>query len=194
MADHEDRKRKTTGTDLKQESALKGEGSGNKTRMKTRRLSRGMRRDPDTVLERIRHYCAYQERCVREVDLKLMQWKIAPDQHKKIIRLLQEEGFIDEDRFARLFVRGKFHVNKWGKLKIRYELRNRSIPEAIIAKSLDEIGEEDYQQTIRELILRKMSEINSSETPNIREKIINFVTGKGFELYLVTTVLSELNI
>jgi len=77
---------------------------------------------------------------------------------------LKEEGFIDEERYARIFVRSKFHINKWGRVKIRYELKSRTIPEKLVQKAMDEIGEEDYMKTIRELILKKMSEINSAET------------------------------
>jgi regulatory protein len=107
---------------------------------------------------------------------------------------LQSEGYIDEERYARVFVRGKFHINKWGRVKIRYELKNRTIPDHLINKAMEEIGDDDYERTIRELVLRKMSEINTEKHLNIREKIITFVTGKGFEFDLISKVLTELKI
>ena len=153
-----------------------------------------LKNDLDTILARIHHYCAYQERCIYEVDLKLMQWKVSSHNIKQILHHLQEEGFIDEERYARIFVRSKFHINKWGRTKIRYELKNRFITEKIVQKAMEEIGEDDYMKTIRELILKKMSEINSGKHLNIREKIITFVTGKGFEFDLISKVLTELKI
>jgi regulatory protein len=128
------------------------------------------------------------------VDQKLAQWKVSPQKINRIKNQLKREGFLDDERFARIFVRGKFHINKWGRIKIRYELKSRAIPEPIITRAMAEISEDDYLRTIRELILRKKSEINSEKHLNIREKIITFVTGKGYEFDLITKVLTELNI
>jgi|WetSurMetagenome_2_1015567.scaffolds.fasta_scaffold671015_1 regulatory protein len=150
--------------------------------------------DQEAILARIHHFCAYQERCSHEVDLKLMQWKVSSEKKRSILHHLQEEGFIDEERYARIFVRSKFHINKWGRAKIRYELKSRTIPEKLVQKAMEEIGEDDYIKTIRDLILKKKSEINSGKHLNIREKIITFVTGKGFEFDLISKVLTELKI
>ena len=150
--------------------------------------------DMEAILARIRHYCAYQERCIRDVDHKLEQWKVTPGKARKIMPMLKEEGFIEEERFARIFVRSKFHINKWGHAKIRHELKIRNIPENMILKAMEEIGEDDYMRTIRELVLKKKSEINTGKHLNIREKIITFVTGKGFEFDLISKVLTELKI
>ncbi len=150
--------------------------------------------DLGAILRRIQHYCAYQERCNHEVDVKLLAWKVSPAKTKKIKHSLSEDGYINEERYARLFVRSKFHVNKWGRAKIRYELKNRNIPELLIPKAMEEIGEDDYIATIRELILKKLSEINTGKHLSVREKIITFVTGKGFEFDLISIVLKELKI
>jgi len=150
--------------------------------------------DLEVILARIHHFCAYQERCSREVDTKLIQWKVSPAKKTMILHRLIEEGFIDDERFARIFVRGKFHINHWGRLKIRYELKNRTIPETLVNKAMEEIGHDDYMRTIRELILKKKSEINTGKNLNIREKIITFVAGKGFEFDLISKVLTELKI
>ncbi|MFZ4521644.1 MAG: regulatory protein RecX [Bacteroidales bacterium] len=150
--------------------------------------------DLEVVLARIQHYCAYQERCNEEVESKLIQWKVAPVRIRKIKILLNREGYIDEERFARIFACGKFHINKWGRIKIRHELKIRKIPETLIQKALEEIGDDDYRRTIHELILKKMSEIKISKHLNMREKIITFVTGKGFEFDLIIKVLTELKI
>lgn len=153
-----------------------------------------MKDDQEAIIERIRHYCSYQERCRQDVENKLVQWRISPSRIRKILHELKNEGFLDEERYARIFVRSKFHINKWGRIKIRYELRNKSIPEYLVNKAMEEIGEDDYLRTIRELVLKKMSEIKNGKHLNIREKIINFVAGKGFEFDLISKVLTELKI
>ena len=107
---------------------------------------------------------------------------------------LTEEEFINEERFARIFVRSKFHINKWGRTKIRHELKSRYISEKMIIRAMEEIGEDDYIRTIRELILKKNLEINTGKNFNVREKIITFVTGKGFEFDLISKVLTEIKI
>jgi regulatory protein len=150
--------------------------------------------DLETTLDRIRHYCAYQERCTFEIDQKLRQWKVPPTKIAKIMIILRKEGFLDDERFARIFVRSKFHINKWGRAKIRYELKLRHISENVSLKALEEISEDDYLRTIHDLVLRKQSEINSEKHLNFREKIITFVTGKGFEFDLVLKVVTELKI
>ncbi len=153
-----------------------------------------LKNDQEIILARIRHFCAYQERCSHEVDLKLTQWKVSPERRNHIMKHLQEEGFINEERYARIFVRSKFHINKWGRAKIRYELKTRIIPDKLVSKAMEEIGEDDYMRTIRELILKKKSEINTGKHLNIREKIITFVTGKGYEFDLISKVLTELKL
>ncbi len=147
---------------------------------------------PSSLLHKIEHFCAYQDRCIADVDQKLRSWKILPDNIPGILKKLQDDSFIDEDRFARLFVRGKFHINKWGRIKIIHELRRRNIPEEMIRSALKEIGEEDYKEMIRELIIKKKPEIPDKNSLIIREKIITFVTGKGFEYYLIEKILKEL--
>ncbi len=150
--------------------------------------------DPAQTFDRISSYCSYQERCVRDVEQKLAEWKVPGGKISTIIKKLKAERFIDDERFARLFVRGKFRSNKWGRLKIRYELKGRGIPENLIREALPEISDEDYRKTIRELILKKKSEIKPGKNLNIREKIITFVTGKGFEFDLTAEILKELKI
>ncbi len=150
--------------------------------------------DLEAILARIRHYCAYQERCRHDVNHKLLQWKVSPSKITKLMLQLTEEEFINEERFARIFVRSKFHINKWGRIKIRHELKSRYISEKMIIRAMEEIGEDDYIRTIRELILKKNLEINTGKNFNVREKIITFVTGKGFEFDLISKVLTEIKI
>lgn len=150
--------------------------------------------NPSNLVEKIEHFCDYQERCIYDVDQKLRSWKVPPHEIREIMKQLLAGKFIDEDRFARSYVRGKFHINKWGRIKIIFELRRRNIPESLIRNAISEIGEEDYLFTIRDLVIRKKQEIYLRKNLKVREKIITFVTGKGFEFNLAEKTLTELNI
>lgn len=150
--------------------------------------------DPPRLLQKIEHYCAYQERCVYDVAMKLHSWKVEPNAISDIIQQLQDDHFVDDERFARSFVRGKFHINKWGRIKIMNELRSRQIDEKVIIMALNEIGAEEYQNMLRLLIKNKYTTVKPGNNLIIREKIITFVTGKGFEYNLTEKILNELKI
>jgi regulatory protein len=155
-----------------------------------------MKLSPDhaEILKKIRHFCSFQERCTREVQDRLKSWAVQRQNIPGIIRQMQEEGFLDDARFARVFAGGKFRHNKWGKQKIEFELKMRGIPERFIAQGLDEIEEEEYKEVLSALIRKKYAELNPEKNLNIREKIITFAYGKGFEISLVHELIKELHI
>ena len=150
--------------------------------------------DPGMVLKKIQYFCSYQERCIRDTEEKLKDWAVQKKLIPSIISQLQEEGYINEERFAKVYAGGKFRVNKWGRQKIEFELKLKGIPEIMIQKGIEEIDEEDYQRMLRELIRKKQKEITPEKDLNIREKIITFVLGKGYEMELILTALKELKI
>jgi regulatory protein len=150
--------------------------------------------DSGMVLQKIQYFCSYQERCIRDTEEKLKDWTVQKKLIPSIIRQLQEEGYINEERFAKVYAGGKFRVNKWGRQKIEFELKLKGIPEGIIKKGIEEIDEEDYQRILRDLIRKKQKEITPEKDLNIREKIITFVQGKGYEMELILTALKELKI
>ncbi len=151
--------------------------------------------DPEGVMLILEHYCACQERCSRDVQVKLRNLNIPTSSHEKIIRSLKENNFLDDERFTRFFVRGKFRINRWGRIRIRYELSARGIPATLINKAIvEEITEDDYMNAIRTLIIKKKREIKAEKKLNVRDKIINFVTGKGYESDRVLEILNELKI
>ena len=153
-----------------------------------------MNPSPESLLQKLQRFCAYQERCSLDVVQKLRAWKVPKSLQEKLLKQLKEEELIDDQRFANAFVRGKFRVNRWGRNRITYELRARQLPEPVISIALREIDEEQYLDTIRTLIIKKNQEINPGKTVNKREKIINFVVGKGFESDLVLRMIQSINI
>jgi regulatory protein len=150
--------------------------------------------DSGMVLQKIQYFCSYQERCIRDTEEKLKDWAVQKKLIPSIISQLQEEGYINEERFAKMYAGGKFRVNKWGRQKIEFELKLKRIPEDMIQKGIEEIDEEDYQRILRDLIRKKQKEITPEKDLNIREKIITFVQGKGYEMELILTALKELKI
>ncbi len=150
--------------------------------------------DSAMVLQKIRNFCSFQERHTREVEDKLKDWAVQKKKIPTIIKQLQKENFLNEVRFAHAFAGGKFRQNKWGRVKIDYELSIRGIPEPLIRESLATIDAEDYMAMMQNLILAKKKEINTSKDLNVRDKILNFVSGKGYEISLVIEMMDNLKI
>ncbi|MEZ4829679.1 MAG: regulatory protein RecX [Bacteroidia bacterium] len=142
------------------------------------------------ILKKIYQYCAYQDRSTAEVRKKLTEWDVSREEQENIIAHLEAERFLDEERFTRSFVRGKFFHKSWGRTKIRHELRLRTIPAAVIERVMNqEIPPETYQQTIETLITRKRSEYRSDSPEKQKEKIFRFLLQKGFESAYILPVL-----
>jgi regulatory protein len=133
-------------------------------------------------------YCAIQDRCISEIRSKLIYWGADSGLTDLLIQALVNEGFIDEQRFANAFARGKFRNLQWGKVKIRYELKNKGITQAMIEKALSEIDEEDYLSCLNELISKKQKS-GSGKDPL---KIMRFLASKGFETDLIRKVMKTI--
>ncbi|HOW30134.1 MAG TPA: regulatory protein RecX [Bacteroidales bacterium] len=135
-------------------------------------------------------YCAAQERCLDEMRIKLRQWGVSDTLIQTTLEKLTNEGFIDEQRFATAFARGKFRLLEWGKVKIAMELKARKIPLALINKALDEIEETDYRDTIKSLLFKRFHGKNNPSREEIM-KTTNFLIGKGFEIEIIKNILKE---
>ncbi|MDR1747059.1 MAG: RecX family transcriptional regulator [Tannerella sp.] len=131
-------------------------------------------------------YCSVAERCVHDVRAKLMASGASPDVEKRIIDRLKKDGFIDENRYCRSFVRDKFRLNHWGRIKIGYELRAKRIDADTIAEAIrDEIADDDYEATLMELLKVKKSSVKGQSAQDIFSKLCRFAAGRGFEESLI---------
>ncbi|HEY8513734.1 MAG TPA: regulatory protein RecX [Cyclobacteriaceae bacterium] len=144
------------------------------------------------VQEKIMRYCAYQERCHSEVRRKLSELGVSGDEADEIIVSLIKEGFLNEERFARLFAHGKFRLKRWGRLKIVRELEMRGLTQACIKSGLQMIDEEEYGKTLEYLISRKQGEYGEENIFVKRDKIADYLIRKGFEPDLVWDALKKL--
>lgn len=146
--------------------------------------------DPAWLLERMKKYCAFQERCIYDVKRKLKEWNIREEVVDRLIARLIKEDYINEERFARIFAGGKFRNNKWGKNRIIRELETRNIPDIYIQVGLHEIGDEEYITTLRRLIYKKNKELDIANVDVRNRKLASFAIGKGYEPGLVWDILN----
>ena len=118
----------------------------------------------EDVKRQMERYCAYQERSHFQVEKKLRELKIIPEAVDAIVVHLIQNNFLNEERFARTYARGKFYQNKWGKLKIVHGLRQHHIHQNLINIALTEIAQDDYYQTIKQLIEKKCKQISGAKS------------------------------
>jgi len=133
----------------------------------------------------LEHFCAYQERCHLEVEQKLTKMKMIPSAQEHVILHLLKENYLNEERFAKSFVRGKFLIKNYGRLRISNELKLRKINPSLIQKALTEIDDEAYIKTLKNLIDKKNASIKESNIYKKKKKIIDFLLRKGFEYSLI---------
>ena len=149
-----------------------------------------MNSEEKNLLLKAERFCAYQERCGYEVEQKLKNLGADQKISSKIIASLRENNFLNEERFAKLFASGKFRIKRWGKNKIRAELRMKKVSDHLISNALDSINEEEYQKTIQHLIIKKGKETGNVEVKIKNQKIFRFLLSKGFESHLVLKILN----
>jgi regulatory protein len=150
-----------------------------------------MHEDSDYILSKARSYCAFQERCISEVVDKLREWKVDKKRADKIIEQLIREDYLNEERFARSYAGGKFRINHWGKTKIIYELERRQVPDLIIQIGLEEIDDDEYTETLEELIHRKNRELRESNPFKRKQKLIAYGIQKGYHYSLVKQIVEK---
>jgi len=142
------------------------------------------------AIEKMKKYCAYQERCQSEVRQKLYGFGLNNDEIENALCSLIEQNFISEERFAKTFARGKFRQKKWGKVKIKQHLKQKQISDYCIKTALEEIDTEDYLATL-DLVLSKKEELLNEENDFIKkQKIAKHAINKGFENDLVWNYLN----
>ena len=128
-------------------------------------------------------FCAYRERCPKEVRTKLAEFGLSRADADQIYAVLEEDKFFQEERFAMAFAGGKFRYNSWGRVRIRQELKMRSISSEIIVQALESIDQEEYEVLLQKLMDRKREQYAGDD--NAREKTAASLIRAGFEMDLV---------
>ena len=149
---------------------------------------------PDQVLDKMAKYCAYQERCVKEVRDKLKTFDIAEEEKSKILDYLLDNRFVNDERYAKAFVRGKVNQSGWGVNKIRFHLIQKGIGKDIINEALGQTDEEVYRQRLIEILKTKAKTIKAASDFEKKRKLAAYAMQKGFEGSLVWETLKDLTI
>lgn len=144
------------------------------------------------AVQKIEHYCAYQERCHEEVIQKLRSMKMNSEEIDQIISHLINDNFLNEERFACSFARGKHRIKHWGKIRITNELKFRGINQTLINTALKKISPEEYCETFETLANRNWESIRETNSLKKRKKFCDFMLRKGFESNLVYEKVREL--
>lgn len=146
----------------------------------------------EEFLEKGRRYCAYRDRSKKETALRLHQLGASPGLSVRILEALESEGFLNEERFARALVRGKFRNNRWGRLRILKELSHHQIAQATIQRALSEIDEDEYLEVLEDLARKKFASLKGLPPFNAKGKTAQHCIGKGFEPDLVWKIINEI--
>lgn len=138
------------------------------------------------------HYCSKAEKCKSEVLKKLYEKNADPRHFDKIINTLVDNRYLDDARYARLFVIDKFKFNKWGRIKIKTMLLQKQIPDKIICEALSLINESEYLDMLKNVIKTKQKTLRDSNPLSVKDKLFRHAASKGFELSLISDFLGRI--
>jgi regulatory protein len=141
----------------------------------------------EQVYQKLRHYCAYQDRCHSEVKTKAYSFGLRKPEVEELTSKLIEENCLNEERYAKAFAGGKFRIKQWGRIKIKAELKNRQISNYCISAALDEIDDLKYKATLHKLAVKRWNSIKGAGTNLFLKmtKTRDHLLLKGYETNLV---------
>ncbi len=148
-------------------------------------------RSVDEIKNRMARFCAYRERSQYETLKKLKEYRLRPEVEDEIMVFLIEENFLDDLRFAQIYARSKFYQKQWGKRKIIQGMKSHRLTDYYIRKGLEEIDQEDYQNTIRRLIRKKYNTLQGDDERTKKHKIVRFLQGKGYDYEEFKEILDD---
>ncbi len=146
----------------------------------------------EEALKRMERYCSYQERCHKEVNQKLYSMYMIPEAIDQIVVKLMQDNFLNEERYAKAFVSGKFRIKKWGKQRLTRELKQKDIGKTLITMALQTITDQDYIETFDALAEKKAESIRETNVLKKRKKLADYLLYRGWESHLVYDKVNEL--
>ena len=148
--------------------------------------------EPKEALSRAAAYCSRQEHCINDVVLKLQGWEVDSEEFGSIIERLIAEKFIDEKRFATFYVRDKFRFNGWGKVKIRWNLKQKKVTEVAINKAFEGIDDKEYAEKLQGLLEVKLKQLKGKDRYKTKAALIRFAQSRGFEPEIIYPAVEKL--
>ena len=146
---------------------------------------------PDQILDKLAKYCAYQERCVKDVTEKLKAFELPQKEKESILAYLLDNRFVDDARFAKSFVKGKINQSGWGVNKIRFHLMQKGIAKELIDEALQSFDQEAYRQRLVEVLKTKSKTVKAANEFEKKRKLAAYAMQKGFEANLVWEVIKD---
>ncbi len=146
----------------------------------------------EQAFQKGKHFCSYQERCHTEVKEKLYGFGLNKQEVEMLLSRLIEEDYLNEERYAQQFAGGKFRMKQWGRIKIKYELKQKKINDYVIKKAFKEIDELDYTTTLKKLTITKWNSLKQEQYINRQVKTTNYLLQKGFELNLIKEAIANI--
>lgn len=143
------------------------------------------------IYARIARICSRSEECSSDIRKKIKELGADEELCEKILQRLTEEKFVDDDRYVRAYVRDKFRINKWGKVKMRYYLKMKGIPVEIIEAGFEEIDPEEYTNLLVKTMKEKAKSVRKSNKFEKMGQVIRFAQGRGFEPELIHRYLNS---
>ncbi len=145
----------------------------------------------EQALQKLKHFCAYQERSHSDVKEKLYKLGVWKKDHDEIITALIEEEYLNEERYAIAFAGGKFRIKNWGRVKIKYALKQKGVSEYCIKKALKQIDETEYKKILNKLAKEKYASLKADQFIVRKKKTMDYLMMKGFEMQLVKDVMEK---
>lgn len=136
-------------------------------------------------------YCAYQDRCHYEVEQKMREFVLIPEAKDEIIMYLIKENYLNEERFTRSYIRGKFYMKSWGRNKIRIHLKQKQITEKLISKCMNEVNDKDYEKTILKTWEAYYSKQKGLKEYQKKIKTTRYLLSRGFEYEEILRVVED---
>ncbi|GAA4344305.1 regulatory protein RecX [Flaviaesturariibacter amylovorans] len=146
----------------------------------------------EEALQKLRQYCAYQERSHSEVQQKLWDLGVRRADHDEVLSALVEDDYLNEERFAKAFAGGKFRMKDWGRKKILYELKQKKVSDYCIRIAMKEIPEEDYHRTLERVAEKRWESLKGEQYLVRQKKTQDYLMQKGYEYELVGALVKRL--
>ncbi len=143
------------------------------------------------IKQKLVNYCVYQDRCHFEIEQKMKEFVLIPEAKDEIFMYLIKENYLNEERFTRSYIRGKFYLKHWGKNKIKQHLFQKLITEKLISKCFDEIDPADYTTTCKKLYEDYFSKLSKMKDYQKKAKTISYMLAKGYEYDVLKGILND---
>lgn len=161
-------------------------------RRKAEREKQAVELSEADIKQKLEHFCAYRERCEQEVRRKLAEWQVKSDEQDAYVRYLLTEGFLNEDRYAAAFARGKFRIKHWGRNRILSELRSKQLPESRIRESMVQIDEGEYFVALLDILEKRSKTLKEQDPYKRQQKLFAYALQKGYESELIREAMKAL--